>query len=265
LLEEEGFPRGSCSAICSERCPWREGDLYRPAYCLPDPAYAGRRICLAGCNLHLTPSGCRPGYICTSVPRLGDVVPRLVCEPDSGGPFPPDDCVRRLDGLGLVYTRPQIADLPVEDGGDTAWCRIETPILLSSPLRGVDFRHRGERFADHLLVDCRMALALEKLARLLAENKVVEVEHHGAFVCRRKRGSGSLSGHGRGLAIDITAFTTELGEAKEIGRLWKEPGARGDWLRRLVGQIRAAKIFDRMLGPDNDQQHADHLHLEVKL
>ncbi len=270
LLDEEGFPRGTCSAPCSDRCPDRQGDLYISTVCVSDPSHAGGRgLCLAGCNLHLTPSGCRPGYICTSVVRRSDLSARLACEPDYGTPFPENDCTRGLSQRGLVWSHVQLADslvrrTPGAPPPRTDICQIDTPVLLSSPVCGVDFRHRGERFADHLLVDCEMALALEKLARLLAERQVVEVEHNGTYVCRTVAGTGTLSGHGRARAIDIVAFTPPLGESLDIARWYADKGKNGRFLRQLTAAIRAAKIFDRVLTPDNSPTHQDHLHLEIK-
>jgi hypothetical protein len=271
LMPEEGFPRGHCSARCDKFCPDRKGDFYSVTFCIDDPTYADSGICLARCNLHLTPSGCRPGYICTSLQRRDESLIQLVCLPDRGTPPPPTDCTRRLNRLGLVYTRPDLADAPSRPArpGDPQprqeICQIDTPVLLNSPVRTVDYRQKGQRHADHLLLACRMALAVERLSALLREAGVVEVEHNGTYVCRGVRGTRSLSGHGHALAIDVTSLERAQGSAVSVQADWSGPDPdRRRFLRNLVARIRQAKIFDVILTPHSDDLHMDHLHLEIE-
>jgi len=272
LLDEEGFPRGTCSARCHKYCPDRHGQLFSPTFCIEDPTWAdGQGICLARCNLHITVSGCRPGYVCTSMQRLGQTTTRMVCLPDNGTPFPPTECTRRLDALPVTYARPQMADDPTHaarEGGPAPAqpiCQIDTPVLLATPIHHVDFRHQAERLPGNLLVACRLALALEKLGRLLEPLNIVEVEHNGTYVCRTVAGSAGLSAHGRGLAIDITAFQRTLGTSVPVSSMWRSPdGAQGRFIRGVLDRIAASGIFTVVLSPKNSSSHRDHLHLEVK-
>ncbi len=271
LMPEEGFPRGHCSAKCKKFCPDRKGHFYSATFCIDDPTYADSGICLARCNLHLTPSGCRPGYICTSLQRRNESLVQLVCLPDRGTPPPPTKCTRKLDRLGLVYTRPDLADAPSrparpgEPPPRQEICQIDTPVLLNSPVRTVDYRQKGQRHADHLLVACRMALAVDRLSALLRDAGVVEVEHNGTYVCRGVAGTRSLSGHGHALAIDVTAFERAQGSPVSVQADWSGPDPdRRRFLRNLVTRIRREKIFDVVLTPHSDDLHMDHLHLEIK-
>lgn len=271
LMPEEGFPRGHCSARCEKFCPDRQGDFYSVTFCVADPTYADSGICLARCNLHLTPSGCRPGYICTSLQRRDESLAQLVCLPDRGTPPPPTECTRELDRLGLVYTRPDLADAPSrparpgEPPPRQEICQIDTPVLLNSPIGTVDYRQKGQRHADHLLLACRMALRLERLSELLSDAGVVEVEHNGTYVCRGVAGTLSLSGHGHALAIDVTGFERARGAPVSVRADWSgaDPKRRR-FLRELVARIRQAKIFDVVLTPESDDLHMDHLHLEIE-
>lgn len=269
LMPEEGFPRGYCSARCRRLCPDRKGDRYSTTLCIEDPAYGDEGICVAGCNLHLTPSGCRPGYRCTTQWRLGDETVRMVCLPERGTPSPPTACTRQLDRLGLTYARIDLADAPSRPArpGDPLprrdHCQIDTPVLLASPVRTVDYRLAGERHAEHLVVACRLALVLERFSDMLREAGVVEVEHAGTYVCRSVAGTRTLSGHGHALAIDVTGFERARAAPVSVARDWNRPGEERRFLRNLVRDLRKAGIFDVVLTPAYDQAHADHLHLEI--
>ncbi|MBW1809832.1 MAG: extensin family protein [Deltaproteobacteria bacterium] len=272
LMPEEGYPRGYCSAKCSKFCPDRKGDLYSVTFCIEDPLYGKGGVCLAQCNLHLTPSGCRPGYICTTLQRVSQDAVRLVCLPDRGSPPPPTDCTRQLDKLGLVYTRPDLADAPTkaarpgEAPPDLKFCQIDTPVLLASPIRSIDYRQKGQRHAEHMLVACKMALAIERLSIILTEMDAVEVEHNGTYVCRGIAGTNSLSGHGHALAIDITGFELARDSAIKLSQHWNGADKKKKrFLRDLVKRIRKEKIFNVVLTPASDKAHQDHFHLEIRL
>ncbi|MDF1564819.1 MAG: extensin family protein [Deltaproteobacteria bacterium] len=271
LGAEHGFPRGTCSRSCDRLCPDQRGDHYAPTFCVESPVEGHAAVCLAQCNLHLTDSGCRPGYVCTSLRRAGEQKARLVCLPDHGHPAAPTACTARLDDLGLTYARPDLADTdargatPDDPVPDESLCIIDTPVLLSSPLHGVDFRAKGQRFADHLLVACDLAPALEALAKLLARHGIVEVEHNGTYVCRGVAGTRSLSGHGRGLAIDITAFERAVGTPVSVEADWEgKDREKKRALRALVRELKAEKLFDKVLTPASNEAHRDHLHLELR-
>ncbi|MFH1808121.1 MAG: extensin family protein [Pseudomonadota bacterium] len=270
LLPEEGFPGGHCTLPCQHTCPDRVGDLYSQTFCMEDPSFSQHGVCVARCNLHLTTSGCRPGYACATVLRLRDNLTRLVCLPDLGTQPPATECTQELDRMGLQYSRPDLEDSLARAAreGDplpiSTHCQVDTPVLLASPLHGVDFREAGQRFAEHLLVACRFAPVLDRLAALLAEAGVVEVQHVGTFNCRSIAGTRSLSGHGRGLAIDVVGFERSEGAAIEVQRDWTGTAERQAFLRQLVQRIREARLFDVVLTPASNEAHADHLHLEIR-
>jgi len=270
LRADEGFPGGVCSLRCERLCPDQRGARYAPTFCVESQVKGLSAMCVSQCNLHLTRSGCRPGYVCTSLQRREARTTRLVCLPDLGSPPPSTACSERLDKLGLIYARPDLSDAEsrAASPGDPlprqGVCQLDTPILLASPLMGVDFRAKELRFADHMLVACAFAEALSRLAGLLAEEGVVEVEHNGTYVCRGISGSATLSGHGRGLAIDVEGFERAVGSPLSVLK-----DARGKnkerrlALQKIIRRIRASKIFDKVLGPSNNAAHLDHLHLEI--
>lgn len=273
LMAEEGFPRGTCSARCRRLCPDRKGELTSATFCIEDPTWTGGRegVCLAQCNLHITASGCRPGYVCTSAQRLGESTTRMVCLPDRGTPFPATACTRKLATLGVAFARVQVADEPTRPGrpGGPApaepICQLDTPVLLATPVHHVDFRHRAERLPGNLLVACRLALGLVEFAKLMESLGIVEVEHNGTYVCRTVAGRARLSAHGRGLAIDVTGLQRTLGDSVPVDALWRRPQSpEGRFIRKVLDKIEKSGIFDVVLSPRNSPAHRDHLHLEVR-
>jgi beta-lactamase class A len=86
LPAEQGFPNGLCSRPCDETCPDRDLPNDTPTFCVADRAARG--TCVSRCDFAQLPgSGCRSGYGCTSVSRMGEPDKIVeVCMPlDSGG------------------------------------------------------------------------------------------------------------------------------------------------------------------------------------
>jgi len=271
MLPEEGFPRGQCSRPCRKFCPDRAGDNFATTFCMEDPSYIGKGTCAPLCDMRLTLTGCRPDYICSTVQRLRENMTKLVCLPDRGTPPPATECTRQLDRLGVRYTRPDLPDAlaigaapgdlpPLRD-----LCQIDTPVLLASPLAGVNYRLEYRPRPEQVLVACDLALALVPLSELLAQLGVVEVEHAGTYNCRGVAGTRSLSGHGNALAIDVMAFRRGSGALLTIKDNWSGgPDEQQRFLHKLVERIRGERIFGLVLTPDSNEAHADHLHLEVR-
>ncbi|MBN2360846.1 MAG: extensin family protein [Deltaproteobacteria bacterium] len=271
MLPEEGFPRGQCSRPCRKFCPDRAGDSFTTTFCMEDPSYIGRGTCAPLCDLRLSPTGCRPGYVCSTVQRLRENMTKLVCLPDLGTPPPPTECTRQLDRLAVRYTRPDLADALATGAGPDDLpplrdlCQIDTPVLLASPLRGVEYRFERRPRPEPVLVACEMALALVQFSELLVQLGIAEVEHAGTYNCRGVAGTRSLSGHGNALAIDVVALRRAGGGRVSVEDHWSGGTAEQQrLLRQVVERSRDERIFTLILTPDSNQAHADHLHLEVK-
>jgi hypothetical protein len=90
---------------------------------------------------------------------------------------------------------------------------------------------------------------------------VVEIKAFGSFQCRRVSGYARLSEHAYGKAVDIAGFV--LADGREITVLgdFYSKGAKGDFLREIHG--RACDLFDVTLGPNYNEEHANHFHLDV--
>jgi hypothetical protein len=90
---------------------------------------------------------------------------------------------------------------------------------------------------------------------------VVEIKAFGSFQCRNISGLNRLSEHAFAKAADISGF--RLADGREITVLtdFHSAGAKGDFLREI--HDRACGIFDVTLGPNYNEEHANHLHLDV--
>lgn len=152
---------------------------------------------------------------------------------------------------------------------------IATPLRLVGPLQGIRFRAPGERSVYGIL-DCRLLLALDDFARVLADAGVVEVHvdnyyrPHAHLPGRRDKPSQ----HAYGLAADIEAFTLRDGRTLRVEQDWHaelgpEPCADGNesaespTLRRLVCSALQRGLFSHVLTPNTDAAHQNHLHFDI--
>lgn len=156
---------------------------------------------------------------------------------------------------------------------------VATPVRLVGPLRGVTFRAPGGR-SPYGTLDCRLLLALDELAEVLARHRVTSVRVDNLHRPRAKLpGRRKPSQHSYGLAADIMSFTLDDGTELVIERDWVRgpsgaacgPGSRapdfhpaGIALLNLVCDIARAGLFHHMLTPNHDEAHRDHLHFDLK-
>jgi hypothetical protein len=77
----------------------------------------------------------------------------------------------------------------------------------------------------------------------------------------RTGGSGRLSNHAAGLAIDIAGFEFADGTRVLVKDHWRDPGPRGRFLREIARA--ACEQFSVVLTPNTDVWHRDHIHLDL--
>lgn len=105
------------------------------------------------------------------------------------------------------------------------------------------------------ILSCPTAL---KLTNWLQDAQVKSFSHMGTVNCRRMRGSGFLSEHSFGNAIDISKVDTA-----DIKADWGTNTLKG---RRLTETAaKACKYFSNVLTPDTNKAHHDHFHLDTGL
>lgn len=166
---------------------------------------------------------------------------------------PDGACLDALRQRGAVFDS---AAVPVASRG----CEIANGILLQQ------LRMTLEPAAA---LNCPMALALVEFDERVIQPAAIRhfgrpataLRQIGAYSCRRRSGGGRLSEHAFGRAIDIAGFEIDGGPRVLVREHWRDPGARGRFLREVARA--ACETFGVVLTPNHDVWHADHFHLDI--
>jgi hypothetical protein len=155
----------------------------------------------------------------------------------------------------------QLRYAPVPDRETGPGCRIENAVRIDATSAAV-----GEPFT----LSCRGALSLalwdrhvvQPAARLHFDATVKRLEHFGSYACRNIYGrkDAPLSRHATADALDVAGFVLSSGRRIAVKRDWGSDDADGLFLRDV--HAGACRVFDGVLGPDYNEAHRDHLHLE---
>jgi hypothetical protein len=121
-------------------------------------------------------------------------------------------------------------------------------------------------------ITCETAVALtlwlehevQPLAMELFGHRVVSIRSFGSYSCRNIVGdpfwSHRRSEHAIANAADVAGFTLADGRQISVRRHWKSEGPEGRFLREA--HARACPYFRAALGPDFNDVHRDHFHLD---
>jgi hypothetical protein len=119
----------------------------------------------------------------------------------------------------------------------------------------------GVRLTQTATVDCSIAKALnswvDEVAQPAFDGKLVELRVAAHYICRgrnNKKGA-PISEHGKGRAIDISAFVLSDGKVLTVA------GNYNKLLRRIYKA--ACPYFRTTLGPGSDGYHEDHFHFDT--
>ena len=186
------------------------------------------------------------------VPTYADGRPRPLAPEIIAAEFPAgDECLERLRGAGVAF------NLVSDKRG------VETPIALGGPIGGVRYWTVG---AGPMVSDCRLALALAKLAPELRALGISAMRFSGAYSYRMAR-VGRLSLHAYGLALDVhevTAYGTSHVVARDFAKgLPNGCASDAPLLNRLACRLAQLRMFQELLTPDSNADHHDHLHLAI--
>jgi len=155
---------------------------------------------------------------------------------------------------------------------------VIAPIRLDGPLSGVTFRSnlpsKQRKTAVIEIYDCRLVLALDDFAKILAKHDVTEVIHLSVYRPVGKKAplkNGVGRRHGGALAIDAAVFKTSDGKVMNvqkdfhgaIGSRTCPPPATASELRKIACEASDARLFNVLLTPDYNWAHRNHFHLEV--
>lgn len=179
-------------------------------------------------------------------------------------------CERELRARGVHFEK-----APEQRG-------VLLPVRLTGPVRGVTYRtalgERARKTSPYEITDCRLALALDDFAKILAAHDIVEVIHYSMYrpPSPRSLSPGALgTRHSGALAIDAGSFTKKDGSKIDVEKDFHggigqracgvAPPAdpRAKELREIVCGAASAHLFNVALTPDYNWQHRNHFHLEV--
>ena len=198
-------------------------------------------------------------FVGTDEPAVADPEPQYAAPvvPRMTQSMPQDelDCRRQLRRIGATFR-----DLPtIRDGGS---CGIDHPVELSRLSGGIAIKPAAT-------LTCKMALTLARwtknelgpATRLRYLTGVKTIHNASSYSCRRIAGSGTMSEHSKGNAIDISRI--ELDSGREIGV--RKKGFFKFREKSLLNNVRgdACSYFSTVLGPGYNYDHRDHFHFDI--
>lgn len=157
-----------------------------------------------------------------------------------------------------------LAYTPLEDYTPVQGCPLENVVRVD----------RSEvSFSSSFTISCPWAVAwvmfegneLQRLALIHLDSPVERIEHYGSFACRNvyNRAEGRRSQHATASALDIAGFRLADGSRVSVLEDWAESdGAEPAGFLRAF-QNSACDYFGTVLGPDYNQAHANHFHLDT--
>lgn len=103
---------------------------------------------------------------------------------------------------------------------------------------------------------------LQPAAQQTLGTEVRRIEHLGSYACRNVYGreAGNRSQHATANALDIAGFVLDDGRRITVLRQWPGDTPAGAFLREV--HQGACRFFNGVLGPEYNQAHADHFHLD---
>jgi hypothetical protein len=193
--------------------------------------------------------------------------------PEPMGPPPPpqvwtasevesgrQDCDRRLSGLRILFERLT----PIREGA----CGLPSPIRLNG-LESV--RAPQLTFDPAPITSCKMAQALRRWfdevvqpkAKAYLHATIVRMSTLSGYDCRSRYDDPThrLSQHAYGNALDLAEFFTAKGEGIALTDAWSAGDERAAFLHDIHDG--ACKIFGTTLGPEANDAHKNHFHLDM--
>lgn len=119
----------------------------------------------------------------------------------------------------------------------------------------------GVRLSQAATVDCSIATALntwvQDVAQPAFDGRLSELQIAAHYICRSRNNvkGAKISEHGKGRAVDISAFILSDGKVLTVS----------DNFNRTLRKIYKAGcgIFKTTLGPGSDGYHEDHFHFDT--
>lgn len=167
-----------------------------------------------------------------------------------------------------------------------AWTQgVAIPVRLEGPISGVAIHSRvppwQRRRSKYEIFDCRLVVALDDFARILAKHDVVDVIHYAAYRPKSENGcTKKYTGkqHCAALALDVGIFEKKDGTKIDVlahfhGKIGAPTCTAGSgpsrvteestMLWNVVCEAAQKGIFNVILTPNYNAQHANHFHVEI--
>lgn len=103
---------------------------------------------------------------------------------------------------------------------------------------------------------------VDRAAREILRSGLARIETMGSYSCRNVAGTSRRSAHSTGDAIDVSAFVLDDGRRISLSGQWSAGSAAERQFLRVI-HTSACKRFGTVLGPDYNDAHRDHFHLET--
>jgi len=164
----------------------------------------------------------------------------------------PQMCHSVLDQADIEYSV-----LPDKAAGS---CELENRIELDRSLYP---------YSASVAAKCSLVTAItlwerevvQKAAELHLDSPVAKINHFGIFSCRNVQGSRRISQHASENAIDIAGFVLKNGQTISVLRDWPKDSPESDFLKYV--HENSCSIFKGVLGPEYNNLHRDHFHLDL--
>ena len=160
---------------------------------------------------------------------------------------------------------------------------VRSPVRLTGPLRGVTFKtdlpDKQRATTIWEIGDCRLILAMDDFAQILAPKDIVTVVHYSMYR-QPPKSDGDKQGtrHLGALALDAARFITKAGTVYDVDQHWNGkidaptcgPKAAPNpatteavALRAILCEAVDQRLFNVVLTPNYNKPHKNHFHLEV--
>lgn len=140
---------------------------------------------------------------------------------------------------------------------------------MNSPFKIIAASDGQVSMKPQATLGCPMTVAFNRWLNEIAQpaaqawfgESIVEVRQLSSYSCRRIGGSGSMSEHGFGNALDVAGFTFTSGRIVTVKHGWSgSPEERG-FLRQV--HAGGCEVFTTVLGPGYNAAHHDHFHFDL--
>ena len=123
-------------------------------------------------------------------------------------------------------------------------CPVKNAVRIS--------KFKDTTLSSSVILSCPTAL---DTANWLEDISAKHITHMGTLNCRERRGSGLMSEHSFGVAIDVSAI-----DGAVVSKHWKDKSSKGEKLREAARS--ACKYFSNVLTPETNRLHHNHFHLD---